>query len=178
MASVFTRSADKGGFDGYPVMFQFGYQFEVQYLNEGRFQGLFEFIPVINGLDQGKFIPSFALLHGMRDNKKGWELAFGPTVYLSQMAKGYYVDNEFYLQSEWIDSLGANPHTIVQKVDSRGEPTLTSGFVVGVGRTFRSGKLNMPVNLFMVTSRFGMRYGFSMGFNVKSKKDEQPYRRF
>lgn len=178
IATIFSRPIDQGGFESYPVMFQFGYQFEVQYLNEGRFQGLFEFIPVINGLDQGKFIPSFALLHGMRDNKRGWELAFGPSIYLTQMAKGYYVDNEWHLASDWKDTL-PNPHTLTRRLDSRGVPTVTSGFVVGIGKTFRSGKLNMPVNLFMVTSKHGMRYGFSMGFNVKNRREEKPaYHRF
>jgi hypothetical protein len=177
IATIFSQPIDKGGFDCYPVMFQFGYQFEVQYLNEGRFQGLFEFIPVINGLDQGKFIPSIGILNGFRDNKHGWELAFGPSIYLTQMAKGYYVDGEWHIESDWTDTL-PNPHSISRRLDSRGVATITSGFVVGLGKTFRSGRLNMPVNLFMVTSKHGMRYGISMGFNVKNRREETPYRRF
>ena len=54
-----------GGFDAYPAMFQFGYQFEKQYLNEGNFQALFEFIPMISGLEQNTFIPSFTLMNGL-----------------------------------------------------------------------------------------------------------------
>jgi hypothetical protein len=56
--------ADKsvGGFEAFPVMFQFGYQFEKQYLNEGKIQALFEFIPMITGVDQGYFIPGFFIV--------------------------------------------------------------------------------------------------------------------
>ena len=61
-----------GGFNANPLMFQFGYQFEVQYLNQGSFQALFEFIPMITGLDQGKFLPSISVLNGMRSNISGW----------------------------------------------------------------------------------------------------------
>ena len=41
------ESKKNGGFGVFPVMFQFGYQFEKQYLNEGKIQALFEFIPMI-----------------------------------------------------------------------------------------------------------------------------------
>jgi hypothetical protein len=77
--SILKAREGAGGFNSNPVMFQFGYQFEVQYLNQGSFQALFEFIPLITGLDQGKFLPSIAVLNGMRSNISGWEFAFGPT---------------------------------------------------------------------------------------------------
>ena len=52
----------EGGYEAYPAMFQCGYQFEKQYLNEGHYQALFEFIPLISGVDQQMFIPSFTFL--------------------------------------------------------------------------------------------------------------------
>ena len=86
-----------GGFNANPLMFQFGYQFEVQYLNQGNFQALFEIIPTVTGLDQGKFMPSMAVLNGMRNNIGGWEFAFGPVFYLNKQANGYVDDSNVWL---------------------------------------------------------------------------------
>ena len=55
-ASILKSPETKGGFDAAPTMFQFGYQFERQYLNQGRVQGLFEFIPTVTGLEQGMLL--------------------------------------------------------------------------------------------------------------------------
>src|SRR5205807_1836717 len=73
LAQRISDPKSSGGFGAFPVMFQFGYQFEKQYLNEGRAQALFELIPMVTGLDQGYFIPSLAVLHGIRSNVNGWE---------------------------------------------------------------------------------------------------------
>lgn len=51
-ANIIKAPTQEGGYDGMPYMFQFGYQFEKQYLNEGNFQALFEFIPTVTGLDR------------------------------------------------------------------------------------------------------------------------------
>ena len=163
--SAILKGAPKdGGFNAYPLMFQFGYQFEVQYLNQGSFQALFEFIPIVTGLDQGKFLPSIAILNGLRSNISGWEFAFGPVFYLRKQAKGY-VDNS----NNW--HFGDPPpntnYSIEQRFDSRGEPAFDAGFVFGVGKSFKSGKLNIPVNVFFIPSQNGHRFGVSMGFNAK-----------
>ena len=89
-AEILKQSETVGGFDASPTMFQFGYQFETQYLNQGRVQGLFEFIPMVTGLEQGLILPSLTILHGLRDNKSGIEFAFGPTFGLTTVADGYY----------------------------------------------------------------------------------------
>lgn len=68
---ILQKPRSEGGFSSYPVMFQFGYQFEKQYLNEGNYQALFEFLPTISGFNQNIFIPSITLLNGFRDNKHG-----------------------------------------------------------------------------------------------------------
>lgn len=165
---------EKGGFDAFPMMFQFGYQFEKQYLNEGKAQALFEFIPMVTGLDQGYFIPSAAVLHGLRSNVNGWEFAFGPTFQIIPIAKGYFDENnEWQLRSHWnADGRNEgieNPHKIEERIDSRGYYTIKSSFVLAVGRTFKSGKLNIPVNMFVIPGKNGWRYGISMGFNAKNK---------
>lgn len=168
------ESRGKGGFDGYPAMFQFGYQFEKQYLNEGKVQALFEFIPMITGLDQGYFIPSITVLHGVRSNINGWEFAFGPTFNLIPMAKGYYDENgDWQLQSHWNNENSnqgtQNPFEIRERIDSRGDYNLHAGFILAAGRTFKSGKLNVPVNFYVVPGRDGWKIGMSFGFNAKNK---------
>ena len=172
---ILRRAKQDGGFDAYPVMFQFGYQFEKQYLNEGNFQALFEFVPMITGLDQGMFIPSCSILNGLRNNKNGFEFAFGPTVSLSRIAS-VYLDpntNKWNLADDWKPENGPNPYsnTITNKSDSRGTPTFTSGFVFAIGKSFKSGNLNIPVNAYIIPSNSGMRIGISMGFNATKTKD-------
>jgi hypothetical protein len=168
-ARIYRLPENQGGFDGYPMLFQFGYQFEVKYLNEGNFQALFEFIPVISGLDQGRAIPSVSLLNGIRDNKGGWELAFGPIFYLNKEAKGYYdAEGNWNLERDWDPGQEGkpNPFPIVKRLDSRGNATFGTGFLVGVGKTFKSGRLNIPVNAFFIPDTEGHRFGVSVGFNA------------
>lgn len=163
-----------GGYDAVPVMFQFGYQFEKQYLNEGKLQALFEFIPMITGVDQGYFIPSFTILHGLRSNVNGWEFALGPTFNIMSSANGYYDENnKWQLEDTWkndpANANKTNPFEIVNRMDSRGSNSLHTGFIFAVGRTFKSGKLNIPLNMFVIPSKHGTRFGISFGFNAKNK---------
>jgi hypothetical protein len=169
------ESRTTGGFDAFPMMFQFGYQFEKQYLNEGKVQALFEFVPMITGLDQGYFIPSITFMHGVRSNVNGWEFAFGPSFSLVTKSKGYYdTENKWQLESTWTSDTThintPNPFPIVERMDSRGEFKLNSAFIFAFGRTFKSGKLNIPVNVFFSPGREGWRAGASFGFNSKVRK--------
>ena len=160
----------EGGYNSYPLMFQFGYQFEVQYLNEGNYQALFEFLPTVTGFNQNVFIPSLTVMNGFRNNKHGWEIAFGPTFGLINKANGYYdVEQTWHLESEWADSTSTNPFKIEKRLDSRGSYELQAGFIIAVGRTFKSGKLNIPVNIYIVPNKEGIRMGASFGFNAKRK---------
>jgi hypothetical protein len=164
---ILKKPTGKGGYDASATLFQFGYQFETQYLNQGRVQGLFEFIPTITGLEQGLFLPSLTVLHGLRDNKSGLEFAFGPTFGVSRVAKGFFDQNdEWKLRTEW-DQEGSNPNPIVSRLDSRGSVVLNAGFLFGVGFSFKSGDLNIPVNLFTVMQKKSFRVGVSFGFNAK-----------
>lgn len=157
-----------GGFDAYPLMFQFGYQFEVQYLNQGSFQALFEFIPLITGLDQGKFLPSISVLNGLRNNRNGWEFAFGPIIYLTNKADGYY-DKEGVWNVGALPTNNPNKYYLEKRFDSRGTPTIETSFVFAMGKSFKSGNLNIPVNLFVIPNKSGTRVGISMGFNGKGR---------
>jgi len=170
--SILRAPKAQGGFDNYPFYTAFGYQFEIQYLNEGNFQALFEIIPLISGLDQGLIIPSLSLLHGVRNNRNGLEFAFGPIISTVQLANGYYDENgNWMLASEWnIDQMG-EPPLLEQRMDSRGKLLrLKTGFVFAVGWTFKSGKLNLPINAFVIPNKNGTRVGVSFGFNAKKNK--------
>jgi hypothetical protein len=174
VANIIQADKSAGGFEAFPVMFQFGYQFEKQYLNEGKIQALFEFVPMITGVDQGYFIPGFSLLHGLRSNVNGWEFALGPTINLSPKSKGYYDENNAWRrEQEWNEKPEnknvKNPFAIKERLDSRGDYALQSGFVLAFGRTFRSGKLNLPVNIYVIPNKDGFRIGASLGFNAKNK---------
>ncbi len=176
--SVFTGEAsrvlqdprNKGGYNSYPVLFQFGYQFEVQYLNEGHYQALFEFIPTITGFNQNIFIPSISIMNGFRNNKNGWEIAFGPTLGVVNKTDGYYdTENVWHMRKDWI-SKDPIPYNVETRLDSRGDAVFQAGFIIAVGKTFKSGKLNIPVNLYLVPNKEGIRGGLSFGFNAKKNK--------
>jgi hypothetical protein len=174
IANILQQDKSVGGFEAVPLMFQFGYQFEKQYLNEGKIQALFEFVPMITGVDQGYFIPSFSLLHGLRSNVNGWEFALGPTINLSPKSHGYYDDsNTWHREADWTNDPAngnvKNPHEIKERLDSRGDYAIQTGFVLAFGRTFKSGKLNLPVNAYVIPGREGWRIGASLGFNAKNK---------
>ena len=173
-ATIMQANKSVGGFEAFPVMFQFGYQFEKQYLNEGKIQALFEFIPIITGVDQGYFIPGLSLLHGLRSNVNGWEFALGPTINLTPRAKGYYDEsNTWHREQDWannpLNNNVQNPYMIKDRLDSRGTYVLQASFILAFGRTFKSGKLNLPVNFYFIPNKDGYRIGISLGFNAKNK---------
>jgi len=146
------------------LMFQFGYQFEKQYLNEGRYQMLVEFLPMITGIDKQLFIPSLTFMNGIRDNKSGWEFGFGPNFNVVRYKNGY-VDRA----GVWYDNPVEGIEMIeTKRFDSRGTPSINAGFILAVGKTFRSGKLNIPINAYFVPSNNGSRIGLSFGFNAKN----------
>jgi len=169
LGTLMTRSENAGGYNGNPFMFQFGYQFEKQYLNEGNFQALFEFIPMITGLDQGRVIPSITLLNGLRNNVNGWEFAFGPNFAISRSAEGFFPGND-QSQNFVLGAPGPNQSgDIITAPDSRGTTVIATGFLFAAGKTFKSGKLNIPVNVFAVPGKWGWRFGISMGWNAKDR---------
>ncbi len=160
-----------GGF-GYslPALTSFGYQFEQVFVNSGDFQALFEFIPLIAGLEYGRLIPSANVLMGMRNSRTGWEFAVGPNFTTTVTAEGYMQGENFIIRG----SQGYDPtdKDVITRLDSRGDLAVSTGLVLGFGKTFKSGKMNFPVNLFVVTPGRGdsWRIGTSVGFNIVRKK--------
>jgi hypothetical protein len=56
---------------------------------------------------------------------------------------------------------------MIRRNDSRGDVELQTQFIIAIGKTFRSGRLNMPVNAYVVPDKKGTRVGLTIGFNVK-----------
>tara|TARA_X000000950_G_scaffold129041_1_gene161169 strand:+ start:902 stop:2053 length:1152 start_codon:yes stop_codon:yes gene_type:complete len=190
-AKILQAKEYNGGYNmGNPtVLSQIGYQFEGSYLSAGNFQALVEGLIFINGIEKEMFSPSFALLNGFRSSKNGWEFGFGPTFRISKVSKGYYSGNvqgndnydviedwvsvydpDYVPSWAWDDStMGVRPST-TERSDSRGDIKFKTGWVWAIGKTFHSGYLNIPVNLFYSSGREGGYVGLSMGFNI-AKKD-------
>ena len=63
-----------------PFLTQFGWQFETRLFRmPNGMSGLAEFVPLVGGLEQGKFLPSLSGLLGIR-GPKGFEVGVGPNV--------------------------------------------------------------------------------------------------
>ncbi|MCK4921433.1 MAG: hypothetical protein KAS71_10335 [Bacteroidales bacterium] len=178
LGEIIMRKENKGGYDGYPVISQFGYQYEIQYLSAGDFQALVEFIGMLSGLEQKIFIPSVVVMNGFRLNDSGWEIAFGPSFKASKIGVGFYDTDgimggavgEWYLDYEWyeLNSEGLHPYMnrLVERMDSRGDVSMGTGWVWALGKTFKSGYLNIPVNIYVSPNKNGWYAGLSVGFNT------------
>lgn len=196
-----TRSEGQGGLDIFPGVSMIGFQFEKQYIGTENFSALFEFIPNVSGLEQGKFIPTLSILHGFRFGKAGWEIAFGPGIGLQRTSKGFF-DTEgrfgnkgnYISEAYWNDYADQNfrydpefqPNGYYERPapsyfeesynfdhrysDNRGTTQLSTNFIFALGRTFRAGSLNIPVNLFYSAKSGGGIAGINVGFNVIKEK--------
>lgn len=103
---------------------QFGWQFEKRmFTTKTGISGMVEFVPMIGGIDMGKFIPSISALIGVR-TKKGIEVGVGPNaaVYGVKNAQGYY------------------------------KTSTSFGIVIAAGMSFKSDKVYFPVNLAFIPS--------------------------
>ena len=163
--------ASKGGYGGYPVLTSFGYQWEAAYLSAGNFRALFETMFVVEGLEQSLFMPSALVMNGFRDNKHGWEVGFGPTFSIRQIGVGFWDQND-----KWVPAAQYIPDSTSDFVPEftgaftrGGDLHLFTGWVWAVGKTFRSGYLNIPVNAFVVPKKEGWYAGLSVGFNIRKK---------
>lgn len=197
MQEFATRPTAQGGLDIFPGVSMIGYQFEGQYVGTENFSALVEGVFSFIGMEQGIFIPSFALLNGFRFGKAGWEIAFGPGFSLRRQSVGFFDTknafgkgaNYYFSKNDWnsfaqdnyADTSGyysykepsdvADVDYVFEKhFDKRGDVQLTTTWVIGVGRTFRAGALNIPVNIFYSSIGKGGIAGLSVGFNVQKKK--------
>ena len=195
------RPENQGGLDIFPAVSMIGYQFEKQYVGTENFSALFELIPNISGLEQGKFIPTLSFLNGFRFGKAGWEIAFGPGLGLKRTSYGFFdtagkfgEEGKYITQNEWDEyarttfgsdstyftdgyymsapdpSLFNSDYSFERHSDNRGKTQLTTNFLFAVGRTFRAGSLNIPVNVFYSAKTGGGIVGLNVGFNVVKTK--------
>jgi hypothetical protein len=94
------------------------------------------------------------------------------------MAKGYYdANNDWHLRNDWgmqdPAPITENPNDIVSRMDSRGDIQFTSRWIWGFGRTFQSGYLNIPVNVYFSPQKAGWYVGASVGFNVGKRRNNE-----
>jgi len=103
---------DRYGSTGDAFTTQYGWQWESRFADGGgEIVGIVEWIVLVAGMEQGKFLPSATSIIGARTDK-GLEFGVGPNLSLSGV-----------------------------------------GMVFGIGYNFKSGKLNLPVNLVFMPGR-------------------------
>jgi hypothetical protein len=103
---------DRYGSTGDAFTTQYGWQWESRFADGGgEIVGIVEWIVLVAGMEQGKFLPSATSIIGARTDK-GLEFGVGPNLSLSGV-----------------------------------------GMVFGVGYNFKSGKLNLPVNIAFMPGR-------------------------
>jgi hypothetical protein len=115
---------------------QYGWQWESRFADGGGdIVGIVEWIALVGGMEQGKFLPSLTSVIGMRTSN-GLELGVGPNLSLSS------------------------------------ETGVGVGMVFGIGHNFKSGNLNLPVNLVFMPGKSnkdsfeGENYTYSSGARI------------
>lgn len=171
LENVITAGKNSGGFDKKPFMTVIGYQYEKQYLYTGPFQAVFQMNFSLTGLDQQTAIPSFSILNGFRGTKSGWEFGFGPSFKLRKIADGFYRTSEDGSESWvlWGDQLEGESVSKTTRMDSRGTTKLISSWVWAVGKSFKAGNMNIPVNFYAIPDKDGWLFGLSMGYALHKK---------
>lgn len=189
ISEFMTRPESQGGLEMAPIMSNLGYQFEVVYVGTENFSALFEFIPSLNGLEQGKFLPNISVLNGFRFGQAGWEFAFGPSFGIKKNSYGvfdtkgvfdadnpgrYWSQGDMNAQNiDWTESgLAEHGYYLDEHLDNRGYLKISTRWVMAAGRTFKFGGLNMPVNVFYSSAKSGGMVGLSMGFNITRSKEK------
>ena len=103
---AYNDATHKLGETGYALTTQYGWQWESRFADGGgEVVGIVEWVALVAGMEQGKFLPSLTSVIGAR-TANGFEAGVGPSLSLSGV-----------------------------------------GMVFAIGKNFKSGSLNMPVNL-------------------------------
>jgi hypothetical protein len=102
-------------------------------------------------------------------NENDW-LNYANTEFNDPVAHPEYFTNGYFVAPQ-VSSLNSKYDFGTKYADTRGSTAISTMFVIGFGRTFRAGSLNIPVNVFYSSRKKGGMVGLSVGFNVlKSKK--------
>ncbi len=149
-----------------------GFQFEKRYLATNNFQALIEFIPLISGMEVGRINPILTVLNGLRFSNSNWEFAIGPTFKLKTVRDGYLLDDgTFIIENDWdTTAMGVAPELHEDILCRGGDVALDLGMIIAVGKTFQSGRLNIPVNLYYQPGDKNNIFGLSVGFNIQKEK--------
>jgi hypothetical protein len=158
----------------------------------GLEQGLFiPNVAILNGFRFGSagwefaFGPSFTL----RRESKGFfdmdgSFGKGEKAYFTQSDWSNYarttyqngdVDSTYYVNGQFtnptpFDVKGNDDYNYTTNLDARGNYKLSANWLMGFGRTFKAGSLNIPVNIYYSASKGGGMAGMSVGFNVTKSK--------
>jgi len=144
--SVFVENNDKNklGETGTAFITQYGWQWESRFADGGGdVVGIVEWVALVGGMEQGKFLPSISSVVGMRTSN-GFEVGVGPNLSLSA------------------------------------ETFVGIGMIFAIGKNFKSGSLNLPVNLVFMPGKSytqtiggvenaynsGARISIMVGFNL------------
>ena len=192
----FTRDQSLGGLEIFPMMTHFGFQLEKQYIGTENFSALGEMMLTVSGMEQGQFFPSVTILNGFRFGKGGYEFAFGPNFGARPFATGIFMNEggktTFYEEGE-LESVAytawqndptnfdpityqvINPYVqpdydYKKYLHKDGRMEISTTWVMAIGRTFRYGALNVPVNVYYSSNKHGGTVGFSTVFNIVRKK--------
>lgn len=167
MGDIIEDKKSEGGFNKQALMTSLGFQFEKQYLYTGSMQAVFQANFSLTGLDQQMALPSLAILNGFRTTKGGWEFGFGPIFRVRKVAEGFYrPDGSWHLKHEAIFGESVE---FEERLDSRGSTKLISSWVWAVGKSFRAGSMNIPVNFYVIPDKDGALFGLSMGYAISRK---------
>lgn len=148
-----------------------------------------QFIPsisIMNGFRFGKggweiaFGPGFGLKKTSRGFFDNENLFSDNSQYFSQKDWELYAQREFSDDPQYNTSgtfIAPTPEEFNPTYnfdrrygDIRGDVSLNTSFIFAVGRTFRAGALNIPVNIFYSSQRRGGMAGINVGFNVQKSK--------
>jgi len=177
------RPESQGGMDIFPGVSMVGYQLEKQYIGTQNFSALGEMLFTVSGLEQGIAIPSITVMNGLRFGKAGWEFAFGPGFGFKRTSEGFFDTQGVYgergkywtAREYYSSSFGTNQdgeiiepaYDVTQNRDHKGDKwSINTRWVMAIGRTFRAGGLNIPVNIFYSSMKKSGMVGVSVGFNV------------
>lgn len=145
--AVMKAPKSQGGLDAYPLISHLGYQFEKVFISSGQTHALVEFIPILSGFEHNTIIPSLNLLLGVRNSHTGWEIALGYNAALSKVRSNDNVD--------------------VPEEEIRYSTEMSTGLIFALGKTFKSGRLNFPVNAYFIPGKNNShRMGLTFGFNI------------
>ena len=150
---------NKLGETGHAFITQYGWQWESRFADgSGDVVGIVEWVALVGGMEQGKFLPSMSSIIGVRTSN-GFEVGVGPN--LSLMGFESSESDEFN-----------NPILPT--------PVVGLGMIFAIGKNFKSGDLNLPVNLVFIPGKSytqtiggveneyssGARISIMVGFNL------------